>query len=181
MKFPRSKGAPAVVIAGSVWDDVAEVLEWCQGLSVSAPLMMYDTPGGPLLSLRQTVSDHRAVIRIEGFSRTFAGDSAAFALPGGYYWGFVQTGTATTFPAATGGADFNAATYYTDRDATPVIVYNLLESGLVASHSLAAGTFAPCDDIKETTDVAANGSNYPVSNGMTFALYRFYGYSLGCL
>jgi hypothetical protein len=64
MKFPRSKGAPAVVIAGSVWDDVAEVLEWCQGLSVSAPLMMYDTPGGPVIALRGAEPGDIALLKL---------------------------------------------------------------------------------------------------------------------
>lgn len=49
-KFPRAPDANPVVIAGDVWNDLVEAVEWIKKLRVTAPLEYHDTPGGPLIS-----------------------------------------------------------------------------------------------------------------------------------
>lgn len=53
IKFPRTD-EDVVVLSGPVWNDVANALEWAYGISVAAPLQLFDTPSGPLLGLRDS-------------------------------------------------------------------------------------------------------------------------------
>lgn len=47
----------AVVVSGRVWNRVVRALRSFAGLSVSAPLMMMETPGGSVIALRQNASE----------------------------------------------------------------------------------------------------------------------------
>jgi hypothetical protein len=125
--------------------------------------------------------DRHAVVRIEGYSRTFTGDSAAYDLPSGMYWAFLQQRTSTEWPIPHNTSTTVLSQIYEDADATtPVVLVNFDEYGAAGEHNLLATTRVPCLNLFETTAAAANGANYPVSNGMTFDLYGFHGFTLAC-
>lgn len=65
--FPKaSDNDEAVVVSGRVWNRVVEVLNYAQGLHVSAPLQMMETPGGPVIALRQAASSPVKLLRVTG-------------------------------------------------------------------------------------------------------------------
>lgn len=53
-KLPRSNGAGRVILAGGLWDVVADMLERFGRFKVAPPLELKDEPGGWLLSARIT-------------------------------------------------------------------------------------------------------------------------------
>jgi hypothetical protein len=144
---------------------------------------VFQTLGGTAFKStgESSAPDRHAVVRIEGYSRTFTGDSAAYDLPSGMYWAFLQQRTSTSWPIPHNSSLTVLSELYEDVDAaSPVILVNFDEYGAASEHNLVATVRVPCLNLFEATAAAANGTNYPVSNGMTFDLYGFHGFTLAC-